>query len=114
MATVLEMLQGHQEAAEEEQVTLDGSSFISQVEPLLQAIATVAQGDTAERDQLEEVLAELEAQGWHLEAAVQRLWAGERDVAVLTAGLDEQDMLLVMRIVELLAAPSHPSNDLDR
>lgn len=80
---------------------------------MLQAFATAAQGDTAQRDKIEEALAELEAQGWHLEAAVRRLWAGERDAAVLTAGLDEQDALLVLRIIELLAAQGNASSELD-
>ncbi len=114
LATVLATLQGHQAAAGEEQVTVDESSFVSQFEPLLQAIATVAQGDTTERDAIEEVLTDLEAQGWHLKATVQRLWAGERDAAVLTAGLDEQDRLLVVRTLELLAEQNNPSGDPER
>jgi len=73
----------------------------------------VALGDASERDEIEEALTELEAQGWHLSAAVQRLWAGERDAEVLTAGLDEQDALLVLRIGEILATQSRANSDLD-
>jgi tetratricopeptide (TPR) repeat protein len=104
VATVLEMLQGQEEAVGEQQAVPDGSSFLSQFEPLLQAIATVAQGDPSQRDEIEEMLTELEGKGWHLKAAVQRPWTGERDTAVLTAGLDEQDTLLVVHMGAILAA----------
>jgi len=113
VATILQTLRGQQEAVGEEQAA-DGTAFVSRFEPLLQAIVAVAQGDASQRDEIEEVLTELEAQGWHLKVAVQRLWAGERDAEVLTAGLDEQDALLVLRILEILAAQSNPSSELDR
>ncbi|HEY1353098.1 MAG TPA: hypothetical protein VGF67_26080 [Ktedonobacteraceae bacterium] len=96
MATVLEMSQDEQKA--------DGGSFLSQFEPLLQAIATIAQGDTSQRDEIEEMLTELEAEGWHLKAPVRRLW---------TAGLDEQDTSLVVRIGEILAVQRDTGSDLD-
>jgi hypothetical protein len=113
VASVLEMLHGHQEAVGEEQTSSDESSFVSQFEPLLRAIAAVAQGDTAERDEIEEVLTDLEEKGWHLKAAVQRLWAGERDAEILTEGLDEQDTLLIARVVEILVGQSDAGSDRD-
>ena len=45
----------------------------------------------------------LETKGWHLGEAVQRIWAGERDAASMTAGLDEQDSALVRRVLEIIA-----------
>src|SRR5205085_1892055 len=97
VAAVLQRLQSRQDEGEEEQaVPTDTASFVSQFEPLLQAIAAVANGDASSREEVEEVLTELEAKGWHLKEAVQRLWAGGRDVKVLTEGLDEQDAALVV------------------
>ena len=71
-------------------------------EPLLQAIAEVARGNSESRAQLEEMLQQLEENGWHIASAVERIWAGERDSDALTEGLDEQDAALVRRILELL------------
>jgi hypothetical protein len=79
------------------------TAFLSQFGPLLQAIAVAVSGDAAQRNEIEQLLADLEAQGWHLQEAVARLWAGERDLRVLTAGLDEQDSALIARVLELLA-----------
>jgi hypothetical protein len=77
---------------------------ISLFEPLLQAIATVARGDTSQREEIEQALTEFEAKGYHLKTAVQRLWAGERDTAVLTAGLDKEDTLLMTWVREMIVA----------
>ena len=38
-----------------------------------------------------------------LKSAVQRIWGGERDEAVLKVGLDEQDAMLVQRILGIIA-----------
>jgi hypothetical protein len=73
-------------------------------EPLLQAIATVAQGDDSPRAQIEQALAELEQKGWRLSEPVRRLWAGERDAAALTAGLDAQDGAIIRRALALAAS----------
>ena len=70
--------------------------------PLLQAIAAVAQGDDGPRESIEAALPQLEQNGWQLTAPVHRLWAGERDPAALTAGLDPNSAQLV-RILPLLA-----------
>ncbi len=88
VATVLEALLHWREAAGEEEGGAD-TSFLSQFEPLLQAMAAIASGEAAQRHEIEQVLTELEAQGWHLKQAVERLWVGERDAGVLTKGLDE-------------------------
>ena len=59
-------------------------------EPLLQGIAAAA-SDAGLRGQIEPVLADLEEKGWRLRDPAHRLWAGERNPAALTAGLDDQD-----------------------
>lgn len=49
-----------------------------------------------------------EVKGWHITLAVKRLWAGERDWYQLTEGLDRQDSLLILRILEILALFTDP------
>jgi hypothetical protein len=91
----LEQLMGGSGGGQTEQV-------VRQLEPLLRDIAAVAQGDDAPRARVEAALAQLEQQGVHLQAAVQRIWAGERDAEALTAGLDAIDSTLVRRVLEVL------------
>ena len=54
------------------------------------------------RGEIEPVLADLQEKGWMLADPVHRIWAGERNAAALTAGLDEQDAALVRRILEMI------------
>lgn len=79
----------------------DMTQVLENFHPLLAAIAAVANGDETARPEIEELLSKLEENGWKIAAAVHALWAGERDEATLTAGLDESDTLLVKRILEL-------------
>jgi hypothetical protein len=64
----------------------------------------IALGNPQERLAVEEALAQLEQQGFMLRAPVQRLWAGAREPAVLTDGLDATDAALVQRVLALIAA----------
>jgi hypothetical protein len=100
LAALQPLMQQSGGAASEEQAI---AHALEQLAPLLQAVAAVAQGDDAPRAQVEAALAQLEQQGVHLQAAVQRIWAGERDAAALTAGLDAIDSALVRRVLEVLA-----------
>ncbi|RRR74024.1 MAG: tetratricopeptide repeat protein [Candidatus Viridilinea halotolerans] len=70
--------------------------------PLLAAIAAVAKGDDAPREQVTQALTQLEQNGWMLRGPVERIWAGERARAMLVAGLDEQDAALIERVLRLL------------
>jgi len=79
----------------------DMARVLREFEPLLQSIAAAA-SDKSLRGEIEPVLASLEEQGWMLTDAVRRVWAGERDAAALTEGLDEQDSALVRRVLQLL------------
>jgi len=81
----------------------DMDQVLKEFEPLLQAIATVANGDDAPRATVEEALPRLEEQGWQISAAVQAVWAGERDLEALSAGLDDSDTQLLRRILDLIA-----------
>lgn len=96
VAAALQALQGGGPPSQATQV-------LQQAEPLLQAIATIARGDPAQQLAVEEALAQMEQQGFHLRAAAHRIWQGERDPAALTAGLDEIDTALVARVLALLA-----------
>jgi hypothetical protein len=57
---------------------------------------------------VEEVLPHLEEEGWHIADAARRIWAGERDWEALVDELDQQDALLVLRVLEEIARPSSP------
>jgi tetratricopeptide (TPR) repeat protein len=57
------------------------------------------------RAQIEDLLPQLEAKGWHISQTLQRIWTGERDWHVLSEGLDDQDALLVLRVLEVLTQP---------
>jgi hypothetical protein len=70
--------------------------------PLLQGVAAAVE-DEGLRGELELVLAQIEESGWRMREAAYRIWAGERDEAALTAGLDDQDSALVRRVLALLA-----------
>jgi tetratricopeptide (TPR) repeat protein len=97
---VLEVLAGAAapEAAGDDQTT----RILQQAEPLLQAVAAVAQGDTSQQQAVEEELARLEEKDFHLREAVQRIWAGERDAAALCEGIDPNSAMLVRRVLEVL------------
>lgn len=82
---------------------------LQQFAPLLQDIAAVALGHSEARAEIEERLPEIEAKGWKLTDPVRRIWAGERDVETLTAGLDSQDSALIHRVLELLKSDTPSS-----
>lgn len=71
--------------------------------PLLRAITAVAQGHDGPRAKVEAYLASMESQGFHLTAAVQAIWIGERDAARLTAGLDDQESALIHRLLTMIS-----------
>ena len=79
----------------------DMEKLLEEFEPLLQAIVAAATDETR-RAEVEPLVADREEKGWLLREPVRRIWAGERDAEVLTAGLDEQDTALVRRILELV------------
>ncbi len=74
--------------------------------PLIKACAAAALGDAETRAAVEAALPQLEASGFQGTAALERLWAGERDWHALTEELDRQESLLVLRVLETLADES--------
>jgi len=78
------------------------SEALQQFEPLLQGVAAVARGEYSERAEIEASLADLERKGWRLRRAAEKIWQGERRLPPLTHGLDELDVALVKRVLELI------------
>lgn len=81
-------------------------AVLTEFDLLIQAIITVAQGraDAAflqeQRQQVRQALPKLEAAGYHLQAAVEMLWAGERQPAKLVEGLDPLSARLALHLLE--------------
>ncbi len=90
----------------------DMAEVLRQFEPLLRGIAAVARGDEGPREAVVAELARMEQGGWMLRGPVERIWAGERDRDALVEGLDEQDTLLVERVLELIDAPAEETGPL--
>jgi len=74
-----------------------------QAGPLITAIAAIV-GNMQQREKIEAALPQIEANGWHITTAVQRVWAGEWDWHVVAEGLDNVDALLMLRVLETIAA----------
>jgi len=70
---------------------------------LIAAIAAAAKGDAEARAEVEARLPRLEEDGWKIAAATRHIWAGERDWHALVEDLDNQDALLVLRVLETIA-----------
>ncbi|HZU68781.1 MAG TPA: CHAT domain-containing protein [Ktedonobacteraceae bacterium] len=78
-----------------------------QLGSLIAAVAT-AMDNPDMRAVVEEALQRIEAKGWHITTAVHRIWEGERDWHLLAEGLDRQDALVVLRILETLTSSAGP------
>ncbi|HEU4325001.1 MAG TPA: tetratricopeptide repeat protein [Roseiflexaceae bacterium] len=91
------------EATRQHYVAFQPHTYLDLFEPLFKAITEVAQGDDRPRAEVEIALADLNQHALGLTSIVGALWAGERDPAVLTAGLDEPYATLIRRTVALLA-----------
>jgi tetratricopeptide (TPR) repeat protein len=76
---------------------------------LVNAIANAALGNQQAREAVESALPSIEKNGWMIAESTGRIWAGERDWHSLCEGLDNQDSLLVLRILETLEQPTSPT-----
>jgi DNA-binding MarR family transcriptional regulator len=99
---VLEQLRATDLISGGESAGPDMAQVLREFDSLLRGIAAVAKGDEEPRAQIEAVLPKLEEEGWQLSSPVQRIWAGERDEAALTAGIDPNSAQLVRRILEIV------------
>ena len=80
----------------------DGAQILRQLGPVIAAVVAASRGDTAARQGVEELFDTLTRDNWRIVEPIQRIWAGERDGATLTAGLDEADTLIVRQILRQL------------
>lgn len=88
-------------------------SFIDQrFGPLIAAIAAAARGDLYAQEQVQAALPKLEARGWRVAEASQRIWAGERDWHALTESLDRRSALLVQRVLDRLTKADETQEDI--
>ena len=69
---------------------------------LLDAIVAATDDPALPRAELRLTLADLESLGWQLSAAVEQIWAGERDPQRLLNGLDDRDRDLIKYILATL------------
>lgn len=94
----------------------ESQKILEDFEPLILAIVEAARGTRKGRPQVEELLSDLEIQGWLLYGAVQHIWEGERNPSILRAELDQQDwggdqwkqpiaLQVIQRILEEMAIP---------
>lgn len=91
-------------AASPQTVSPEIANLLAQFEPLLKQVAAVAKGDGSQRAAVEQQLPVLQERGWKLSDAIQQLWQGERDPAVLSRGVDTNSASLIRRMLELTAA----------
>ena len=96
IATIWQMVEGERRRRKDHM-----THVLQQLEPVLQRIAAAAE-DESRRAQREPALALLEKKGFRLSDAVHRIWSGDRDAMVLTAGLDEQESVLIRRVLNIL------------
>ncbi len=73
---------------------------------LAQGIVEGVQRSGGPRAEVEAVIRQLEEQGNNLATAVRAIWAGQRDSAALTAGLDDADAELIRHVLVLLGPPT--------
>ncbi len=67
---------------------------------LISDIAAAVNGDVEARNTVQRFLPQIEAGGWHIANATQRIWSGERDWHSLAENLDLLDALLLLRVLE--------------
>lgn len=79
---------------------------------LINYVVASIRGDAFGQAVIAQVLPALEQKGWHISEAVQRIRRGEHDWQVLTEGLGGKEALLLLRVLETLAAlPDAAEND---
>jgi len=81
---------------------LTPAQILQQFAPVIEAVAAAAQGHSQARASVEAAFDRFEQGGWRIVEPIQCIWAGERDEAALTAGLDDADTLIVREILKQL------------
>ena len=78
------------------------AQILQQFARVIEAVVAAAQGHPQARAAVEAAFDQFEQSGWRIVEPIQRIWAGERDEAALTAGLDDADTLIVREILKQL------------
>ena len=78
------------------------AEILRQLTPVIEAVLAAAHGNQQARAAVGQLLPKLERNGWRIVQPIQRIWAGERDEAALTAGLDPNSALIVREILKRL------------
>jgi len=78
------------------------AEILRQFTPIIEAVAAAAQGHRQARAAVEAAFDQFERGGWRIVDPIQRIWAGERDEAALTAGIDSNSALIVREILKQL------------
>ena len=71
---------------------------------LIADVVATINGDIQARGRVEGMLPQLEADRWHITAAIHQIWAGERGWHHLTEDMDPQNALVILRVLETLAS----------
>ncbi len=82
----------------------DPEEFLSGMAPFMTAVVAAARGDTHAQDLVEHLFDRLTQQGWQVAEPIRRIWQGEREETILTAGLDASDRLMLQAILKRLQA----------
>ncbi len=77
---------------------------LADFDELLQVAADAAIGTPGARESVEQVLAQIEADGWRLTEPLRRIWDGERNADALTADIDANSALLIRDVLRRVAA----------
>ncbi|GAA5527234.1 hypothetical protein [Herpetosiphon gulosus] len=76
--------------------------------PLIEVIAAIAHGDATRRAEVEFLLPQIDNNGWQIQAAVEAIWAGERNFSQLSAGLDTNSAAIVQAILVAVSQTPDP------
>jgi len=78
------------------------AQILQQIAPVIEAIVAAAHGHPQARAAVEELFDQFEQGSLPVVDPIQRIWAGERDEAALTAGIDPNSALIVREILKQL------------
>lgn len=78
------------------------NKILRQFGPLIAAAITAARGDVRARHAVENAFDTLNQNGWQVAEPIRSIWAGERNEAALTNGLDSYNALVVRAILQQL------------
>jgi tetratricopeptide (TPR) repeat protein len=107
-----EEVQKYRRLEQETFAAFEGNHYFidQQFGSLIGVIVAATLGDIHAQVQIQAVLPQLEAGGWHIALAIEHIWEGTRDWYSLTKELDRRSALFVLRVLETLAQPPQTRN----